>query len=59
MSLSEKASALMLVHTRLENRIYRPNVELCRDQPQYDMVEEVAQIEESIRILKDKIELTK
>ena len=48
---------MMVVQTRLENRTNRPNVELCRDRPQYGMVEEVAQITDSIQILKEKLEI--
>lgn len=44
-----------VVQTRLENRTYRPNVELCRDQPQYQMCHEVAEISGSIRALNEKL----
>lgn len=37
-------SALKLSQTRLYNRIYRPNVELTRDCPQFALVEEVGEI---------------
>lgn len=56
-SLAEKLPPMMVVQTRLENRIYRPNVELCRDKPQFGMVEEVAQITESIQTLQEKLEI--
>lgn len=57
-SLAEKFPPMMVVHTRLENRTHRPNIELCRDQPQYGMVEEVASIADNMQALKDKIDIT-
>ena len=44
-----------VAQTRLENRTYRPNVELCRDQPQYQMCHEAAEISGSIRALNEKL----
>ena len=44
-----------VAQTRLENRTYRPNVELCRDQPQYQLCHEVAEIGGSIRSLNEKL----
>lgn len=55
-ALAEKVPPMMVAHTRLENRTYRPNVELCRDQPQYDMVEEIGQITETVQRLQDRLE---
>lgn len=46
---------LQVAQTRLENRTYRPNVELCRDQPQYQLCHEVAEISGSIRALTEKL----
>ena len=46
---------MMVAQTRLENRTYRPNVELCRDQPQYGMVTEVAEIAQSQQELREKL----
>ena len=54
-ALVEKTPPMMVAHTRLESRTYRPNVELCRDKPQYGMVEEIATITESMQALKDKL----
>ena len=48
---------MMVAHTRLENRTYRPNVELCRDKPQYELVEEVAEIATSQKQLDEKLKL--
>lgn len=55
-ALAEKTPPMMVAHTRLESRTYRPNVELCRDEPQYGMVEEIAKITEAIQALKDKLD---
>ncbi|CAH1255246.1 TEKT2 [Branchiostoma lanceolatum] len=54
-ALRAKRNPLKLAHTRLETRTYRPNVELCRDQPQYGLTDEVQQIEGSIAALKEKL----
>lgn len=54
-SLAEKTPPMMVAQTRLENRTYRPNVELCRDQPQYGMVTEVAEIAQSQQKLREKL----
>ena len=54
-ALAEKTPPMMVVQTRLENRTYRPNVELCRDPPQYGMVEEVAEIANSQHALGEKL----
>nr|CAB3266895.1 tektinB1 tektin B1 [Phallusia mammillata] len=54
-AIRDKAAPLKVAHTRLETRTYRPNVELCRDKPQYGLTEEVHQIEGSIASLKEKL----
>ena len=56
LSVAEKFPPMMVVQTRLENRICRPNVELCRDKPQFGMVDEVEQITDSMQILNEKLE---
>jgi tektin-2 len=58
-ALAAKTPPMMVVHTRLENRTCRPNVELCRDEPQYGMVEEVAKITDAMQALQDKINVAK
>ncbi len=57
-SLALKIPPMMVTQTRLENRIQRPNVELCRDQTQYQMVEEIAKIGDSQQALKEKLAVT-
>nr|XP_002720733.1 tektin-2 [Oryctolagus cuniculus]XP_051688149.1 tektin-2 [Oryctolagus cuniculus] len=53
--LRRKLLSLKLAHTRLETRTYRPNVELCRDQAQYGLTDEVHQLEATIAALKQKL----
>ncbi|XP_066121180.1 tektin-2 isoform X1 [Saccopteryx bilineata] len=53
--LRRKLLNLKLCHTRLESRTYRPNVELCRDQAQYGLTNEVHQLEATITALKQKL----
>nr|KAF6508542.1 tektin 2 [Rousettus aegyptiacus] len=53
--LRRKFMNLKLCHTRLESRTYRPNVELCRDQAQYGLTDEVHQLEATIAALKQKL----
>ncbi|NXH37832.1 TEKT2 protein, partial [Dicaeum eximium] len=45
---------LKVAHTRLETRTYRPHKELCRDQAQFGLTDEVQQLEETIRALQQK-----
>jgi len=51
-AIEEKEPPLMVAETRLDERKERPNIELCRDAPQYRLIGEVAEINESIRRLK-------
>ncbi|NXC18237.1 TEKT2 protein, partial [Corythaeola cristata] len=53
--LQRKTQDLKVAHTRLETRTYRPNMELCRDQVQYGLTDEVHQLEGTIRALKRKL----
>ncbi|XP_052667858.1 tektin-2 isoform X4 [Harpia harpyja] len=53
--LRRKTQDLKVAHTRLETRTYRPNMELCRDQVQYGLTDEVHQLEGTIRALKQKL----
>jgi len=50
-----KINPMKLAQTRLENRTYRPNVELCRDNVQYGLTDEVKQIEVTKKALEDKL----
>ncbi|XP_047726707.1 LOW QUALITY PROTEIN: tektin-2 [Prionailurus viverrinus] len=53
--LRRKLQNLKLCHTRLESRTYRPNVELCQDQAQHGLTDEVHQLEATIAALKQKL----
>ncbi|NXJ77269.1 TEKT2 protein, partial [Trogon melanurus] len=53
--LRKKMQDLKVAHTRLETRTYRPNMELCRDQVQYGLTDEVHQLEGTIRALRQKL----
>ncbi|KAF6299908.1 tektin 1 [Rhinolophus ferrumequinum] len=44
-----------VAHTRLETRTCRPNVELCRDVPQYRLIKEVHEITHNIARLKETL----
>jgi tektin-2 len=59
MSYEQKIPPMKVAHTRLENRTYRPNVELCRDNPQYALVEEIAEISTSKKQIDEKLTLAK
>eukprot|EP00745_Piridium_sociabile_P031171 TRINITY_DN5168_c0_g1_i4.p2 TRINITY_DN5168_c0_g1~~TRINITY_DN5168_c0_g1_i4.p2 ORF type:complete len:423 (-),score=147.80 TRINITY_DN5168_c0_g1_i4:1476-2744(-) len=54
-SVRAKINPTKLAQTRLENRTYRPNVELCRDAPQYGLTDEVKQLEATKRALEEKL----
>lgn len=45
-----------VAQTRLENRTYRPNVELCRDSAQYQLCHEVREIEGTVKALIEKLQ---
>ncbi|KAI3358799.1 hypothetical protein L3Q82_015195, partial [Scortum barcoo] len=53
--LQEKTASLKLAHTRLENRTSRPGMDLCRDEVQHGLVNEVHQLEATIAALKQKL----
>lgn len=51
----DKENYLKLANTRLDVRTNRPHVELVRDPAQYKLVQEVREIEDSIRRLQDRL----
>ncbi|XP_068432036.1 tektin-2 [Clinocottus analis] len=53
--LQAKTASLKLAHTRLENRTYRPGMDLCRDEVQRGLVNEVDQLEATTLALKKKL----
>ncbi|KAL3869713.1 hypothetical protein ACJMK2_042364 [Sinanodonta woodiana] len=58
-AIRAKINPTKLAQTRLENRTYRPNVELCRDAPQYGLTDEVKQLEATKRALEEKLRQAK
>ena len=54
-AIRAKINPIKLAQTRLENRTYRPNTELCRDNAQYGLVDEVKQLEASKKALEEKL----
>ncbi|XP_059205556.1 tektin-2 isoform X2 [Centropristis striata] len=53
--LQAKTACVKLAHTRLENRTTRPGMDLCRDEVQHSLVNEVHQLEATIMTLKQKL----
>ncbi|XP_061520920.1 tektin-2 [Phycodurus eques] len=53
--LRAKTAPMKLAHTRLENRTCRPGMDLCRDEAQRCLVDEVNQLQATIAILKEKL----
>ncbi|NXS59850.1 TEKT2 protein, partial [Brachypteracias leptosomus] len=53
--LRRKMQDLKVAHTRLETRTCRPHKELCRDQVQYGLTDEVHQLQGTIRALRQKL----
>ncbi|XP_053190564.1 tektin-2 [Scomber japonicus] len=53
--LQAKTASLKLAHTRLENRTSRPGMDLCRDEVQHGLINEVSQLDASITALKQKL----
>ncbi|CAG5117655.1 unnamed protein product [Candidula unifasciata] len=54
-AIRDKEDPLKVAQTRLYNRTYRPGVELCRDAPQYHLVGEVNEINQSIDALRQRL----
>ena len=53
--IAEKEAPMKVSQTRLENRTFRPNVELCRDRVQYRLIEEVFEISTNIERLQERL----
>ncbi|XP_071954608.1 tektin-3-like [Antedon mediterranea] len=54
-SIKDKEAPLQVAQTRLDSRTRRPNVELCRDQPQHRLVREVGELYETVDILQNRL----
>ncbi|XP_073414548.1 tektin-4 [Dendrobates tinctorius] len=55
-AIKDKEAPMKVAQTRLYQRTYRPNVELCRDSVQFRLVSEVGELAESVEFLKQKLE---
>lgn len=55
-AIEAKKAPMMVAQTRLENRTYRPNVELCRDVAQFQICHEVREIEGTVKALVEKLQ---
>ncbi|NXG78490.1 TEKT5 protein, partial [Baryphthengus martii] len=51
-----KEYSLKVAQTRLEGRTKRPNVELCRDAPQFQLVTEVYTLNNTLQTLKQRLQ---
>lgn len=49
-----KTRSLKLAHSRLENRLYKTDEELCRDSAQYGLADEAQQISVSLSALRER-----
>lgn len=55
-ALMAKTDVLKCAETRLENRTYRPGFELCRDETELGLRDEVLQLRQTKEDLKSKID---
>ncbi|NWI94800.1 TEKT4 protein, partial [Pitta sordida] len=53
--IREKEAHVKVAQTRLYDRSFRPNVELCRDEPQFRLVSEVEELTVFLEALKRKL----
>ncbi|OWF47784.1 tektin-3-like isoform X1 [Mizuhopecten yessoensis] len=56
-AIQDKEAPMQVAHTRLDTRIRRPNVELCRDPVQHRLVEEVGEIGVTVDHLQNKLRM--
>ncbi|NWY62683.1 TEKT4 protein, partial [Chionis minor] len=54
-AIKDKEAPMKVAQTRLYDRSFRPNVELCRDEAQFRLISEVEELTESIGSLKKKL----
>ncbi|NXO93854.1 TEKT4 protein, partial [Certhia brachydactyla] len=54
-AIRDKEAYLKVAQTRLYDRSFRPNVELCRDEPQFRLVKEVEELTVFLEALKRKL----
>ncbi|KAL8625268.1 hypothetical protein ACOMHN_030026 [Nucella lapillus] len=53
--IQDKQAPMMVAHTRLDIRLRRPNIELCRDAVQHRLVEEVGEITDTVEALQSRL----
>ncbi|NWH43335.1 TEKT4 protein, partial [Fregata magnificens] len=54
-AIKDKEAPMKVAQTRLYDRSFRPNVELCRDEAQFRLISEAEELTESIESLKKKL----
>ncbi|NXG66477.1 TEKT4 protein, partial [Hemiprocne comata] len=54
-AIKDKEAPMKVVQTRLYDRSFRPNVELCRDEAQFRLMNEAEKLTESVESLKKKL----
>jgi len=54
-AIADKTAPMQVAQSRLESRTRRPNVELCRDQPQHRLIREVGEIYETVDVLQNRL----
>ncbi|NWS47309.1 TEKT4 protein, partial [Probosciger aterrimus] len=54
-AIKDKEAPVKVAQTRLYDRSFRPNVELCRDEAQFRLISEVEELTETIESLKQKL----
>ncbi|NXW54230.1 TEKT4 protein, partial [Eurystomus gularis] len=54
-AIKDKEAPMKAAQTRLYDRAFRPNVELCRDEAQFRLISEVEELTESVESLKKKL----
>lgn len=54
-AIADKEAGLKLCHTRLENRSFRPGIELTRDPPQFRLIEESVIIGQALDTLQERL----
>lgn len=54
-AIGEKEGYLALAHTRLGFRCQRPGLELCRDEPEAKLINEVKELSENVTHLQQMI----
>ncbi|NXL63784.1 TEKT4 protein, partial [Chordeiles acutipennis] len=54
-AIREKEASMKVTQTRLYDRSFRPNMELCRDEAQFRLISEAEELTESVESLKKKL----